>query len=65
MILPILSFKSYRKAVLKRFIQYVYLDLHIYVKDASIAPLLVISDPPIVSVILTLYCSPLHNPLLK
>ena len=65
MVLPILSFKSYGKAVLKRFIHYVSLDLPICVKDASIAPLLVISDPSIVSIILTLYCSPLHNPLLK
>ena len=62
---PILSFKSYGKSVLKRFIQHVPLDLRICVKDACIAPLLVHSYPSIVSIILTLYCAPLPNPFLK
>ena len=62
---PILSFKSYGKSVLKRFIQHVPLDLRICVKDARIAPLLVHSYPSIVSIILTLYCAPLPNLFLK
>ena len=43
----------------------VLLDLRICVKDAPIAPLLVLPDPSIFSVILTLHCAPSHNPLLK